>query len=129
MKKVFFLIVSTMSIAASAQVLTPETLWKLGRVTALGISKDGKTLVYQVATPSMEENKSNTKFYTMPVTGGNATEVQEAQTKDLLKDKNVSADGKFVLSTQEVKTEKVLGKDFYPELDKSEAQVYDGLDY
>ncbi len=130
MKKIFFLIVSTMSIAATAQqVLTPETLWKLGRVTAMGISKDGKTIVYKVATPSVEENKSNTKFYTIPVTGGATTEVQEAQTKDLLADKTISRDGKYVLSTQEVKTENVLGKDFYPELDKSEAQIYDGLDY
>jgi dipeptidyl aminopeptidase/acylaminoacyl peptidase len=130
MKKIFFLIVSTMSIAASAQqVLSPETLWKLGRVSAIGVSKDGKSIVYKVATPSVEENKSDTKFYTIPVTGGNAVEVQEAQTKELLADRNVSPDGKYILSTQEVKIEKVLGKDFYPELDKSEAQVYDALDY
>ena len=119
-----------MSIAASAQqVLSPEALWKLGRVSALGISKDGKSIVYKVATPSIEENKSNNKFYTIPVAGGNAVEVKEAQTKDLVADKNVSPDGKYILSNDEVKTEKVLGKDFYPELDKSEAQIYDGLDY
>jgi dipeptidyl aminopeptidase/acylaminoacyl peptidase len=119
-----------MSIATSAQqVLTPETLWKLGRVSALGISKDGKTIVYKVSTPSVAENKSNSKFYTIPVTGGNALEVQEEQTKVLLADKNVSPDGVYILSTSEVKTEKVMGKDFYPELEKSEAQIYDGLDY
>jgi dipeptidyl aminopeptidase/acylaminoacyl peptidase len=130
MKKILFLIVSIMGIAASAQqVLTPETLWKLGRVSALGISKDGKTIVYKVSTPSVEENKSNSKFYTIPVTGGNPLEVQEAQTKELLSDRNVSPSGFYILSTQEVKTEKILGKDFYPELDKSEAQIYDGLDY
>lgn len=130
MKKILLLIVSTMGIAASAQqVLAPETLWKLGRVSALGISKDGKSIVYKVATPSMEENKSNSKFYTIPVTGGNAVEVPESKTKELLADRNVSSDGKYILSTQEVKTEKVLGKDFYPELDKSDAQIYDALDY
>ena len=130
MKRILFLIVSIMSIAASAQqVLSPETLWKLGRVSTLGISKDKKSIVYKVATPSVEENKSNSKFYTIPVAGGNAVEVQEALTKDLVADKNVSPDGKYILSNDEVKTEKVLGKDFYPELDKSEAQIYDGLDY
>ena len=130
MKKILFLIVSTMGITASAQqVLSPETLWELGRVSAIGISKDGKSIVYKVSTPVVAENKSNSKFYTIPVTGGNALEVQEAQMKDLVADKNVSPDGKYILSTQEVKTEKVLGKDFYPELDKSEAQIYDGLDY
>jgi dipeptidyl aminopeptidase/acylaminoacyl peptidase len=128
MKKIFFIIVSTMSIAASAQqVLTPETLWKLGRVTPLGISKDGKSVVYKVSTPVMEENKSTSKFYTIPLTGGNPTEVKE--TKDLLVDRNVSPDGKLILSTQEVKTENVLGKDYYPELQKSDVQIYNGLDY
>jgi dipeptidyl aminopeptidase/acylaminoacyl peptidase len=128
MKKLFFIIVSTMSIAASAQqVLSPELLWKLGRITALGVSIDGKNIVYKVAIPSMEENKSNSKFYTIPITGGNATEVTD--TKDLLKDKNLSPDGKLLLSSQEVKIDNVLGKDFYPELTKSDVQIYNGLDY
>ena len=117
-----------MSIAASAQqVLSPELLWKLGRVTPLGISKDGKLVVYKVTTPSVEENKSSSKFYTMPISGGSATEVKD--TKDLLADKNVSVDRKFIVSTQEVKTEKVLGKDYYPNLEKSDVQIYNGLDY
>ena len=104
MKRILFLIVSTMSITASAQqVLSPETLWKLGRVSVLGISKDKKSIVYKVSTPVVEENKSHSKFYTIPVTGGNAVEVQEAETKDLLVDKNVSPDGKYILSSQEVK--------------------------
>lgn len=119
-----------MSITTSAQqILSPEALWKLGRVSAIGISKDGKSIVYKVGTPSVEENKSNSKFYTIPVAGGNAAEIQENDTKDLVIDKNISPDGKYILSSQEVKTENVLGKDFYPELDKSEAQIYDGLDY
>ncbi len=128
MKKIFFIIVSTMSIAASAQqVLSPELLWKLGRVSVLGISKDGKSVVYKVAFPSVEENKSNSKFYTIPVNGGNAIEVKD--TKDLVADKNISPDGKYILSSQEVKINKVLGKDIYPNLDKSNAQVYNSLDY
>ena len=130
MKKILLLIIITMSITTTAQqILSPEALWKLGRVSAIGISKEGKSIVYKVATPSVEENKSNSKFYTIPVTGGNAVEIQENDTKDLVVDKNISPDGKYILSSQEVKTENVLGKDFYPELDKSEAQIYDGLDY
>lgn len=117
-----------MALSASAQeVLSPETLWKLGRVTPIGISKDGKQIVYKVSTPSVEENKSNSKFYTIPVQGGTPVEVVE--TKDLVKDKNVSPDEKYILSSDEVKVENVLGKDFYPQLDKSNVQVYNGLDY
>lgn len=117
-----------MGITASAQnVLTPELLWKLERITVLGISKDGKSIVYKVATPSVEENKSNSKFFTIPIAGGLATEVKE--TKDLLVDKNISPNENHILSSQEVKIDKVLGKDIYPNLDKSNVQVYDGLDY
>ena len=128
MKKLVLLIACIMGVSASAQnVLSPELLWKLGRVTVIGISKDGKSVVYKVATPSVEENKSNSKFYTIPINDGTATEVKD--TKDLVADKNLSADGKYLLSSQEVKIEKVLGKDIYPNLDKSNAQVYNGLDY
>ena len=128
MKKIFLTTLTMMSLSAMAQnVMTPETLWKLGRVSSLGISKDTKNVVYKVTTPSIEENKSNSKLYIIPVNGGIPTEVKD--TKDLLKDKNVSPDGKYLVYNEEVKIDKVLGKDFYPELEKSEVQIYDGLDY
>jgi dipeptidyl aminopeptidase/acylaminoacyl peptidase len=128
MKKLLLLTVSIMGLTASAQQnMTPELLWKLGRVSAIGITKDGKNIVYKVSTPNVEENKSASKFYTIPVNGGNPTEVIEY--KDQLIDKYVSADGKWSLTSKEVKVDKVLGKDFYPELEKSNVQVYDGLDY
>jgi dipeptidyl aminopeptidase/acylaminoacyl peptidase len=128
MKKLLLLIISTMSITASAQqTMSPELLWKLGRVTALGISKDGKNIVYKVGTPSVADNKISSKYFTIPVNGGVATEVKE--TKNILNDKNVSPDGKYILYNDEVKVDKVHGKDFYPELDKSDAQIYNGLDY
>jgi dipeptidyl aminopeptidase/acylaminoacyl peptidase len=113
--------------AAAQNVMTPELLWKLGRLTPMGISADAKNIVYKVSFPSVEENKSNSKYYTVPVSGGPAVEVTDY--KSLLKDKNVSADAKYLVYNEEVKLAKVHGKDFYPELDKSDAQVYDGLDY
>ena len=117
-----------MSVSASAQqVLSPELLWKLGRVSVLGIATDGKSIIYKVATPSVEDNKSSSKIFTIPINGGIPTEVTD--TKTLLKDKNISADGKFILSTQEVQTENIMGKDVYPNLTKSNAQIYNGLDY
>ncbi|MFV5690540.1 alpha/beta fold hydrolase [Flavobacterium sp. LT1R49] len=108
-------------------VMTPELLWKLGRITPLGISKDEKNVVYKVETPSVTENKSDTTFYTLPINGGNPSEIKD--TAAVLKDKNIAPDGKYILYHEEVKIDKVLGKDFYPELDKSEVQIYDGLDY
>ena len=128
MKKIALILALTMGLSVSAQkVMTPELLWKLGRVSVLGISKDKKSVVYKVSIPSVEENKSNSKYYTVPVIGGNPTEIKE--TKELLNDKNVSPDGKYLVYNEEVKVENVHGKDFYPELDKSNAQIYNGLDY
>ncbi|KIA87160.1 S9 family peptidase [Flavobacterium sp. AED] len=128
MKKILFTTLIMMSLNAMAQnVMTPELLWKLGRVTPLGISKDGKNVVYKVATPSVEENKSNSKIYTLPLSGGNPTEIND--TKEVLKDKNISPDRKYIVYNEEVKIDKVLGKDFYPALEKSEVQIYNGLDY
>ncbi|MFV8371443.1 alpha/beta fold hydrolase [Flavobacterium sp. LB2P74] len=128
MKKLLLIPLLMMSLTAMAQnVMTPELLWKLGRVTPLGISKDGKNVVYKVTTPSVQENKSDTKIYILPVNGGNPTEVKD--TPALLKDKNISTDGKYIVYNEEVKIEKVHGKDFYPELEKSDVQIYDGLNY
>lgn len=128
MKKILLTTLTMMSLSAMAQnVMTPELLWKLGRVAPLGLSIDGKNIVYKVTTPSIEENKSSSKLYTIPVNGGNPTEVKDTNT--LLKDKNISVDGKYIVYNEEVKVEKIHGKDFYPELEKSEVQIYDGLDY
>ena len=127
-KRLFITLLITISINTMAQnVMSPELFWKLGRVTALGIAKDGKNIIYKVSTPSVEENKSSSKYYSIPVSGGNATEIKD--TKEFLTDKNISPDGKFVVFSEEVKIEKVNGKDFYPELEKSNVQVYNGLNY
>jgi dipeptidyl aminopeptidase/acylaminoacyl peptidase len=128
MKKLLILTLITMSINAVAQnVMSPELLWKLGRLSSLGISKDEKNIIYKVSTPSVEENKSNSKYYLVPVIGGITIEITDY--KSLLSDKNVSPDGKFTVYNEEVKIDKVHGKDFYPNLDKSNAQIYNGLDY
>lgn len=129
MKKILLLsfLIMGLQTGTAQNVLTPELLWKLGRVSALGISKDGKNIVYKVATPSIEENKSNSKFYSIPIEGGNPTEIKE--TKDLLVDKNISPNGLYILSHQEVKVNNVLGKDVYSDLSKADAKIYDALDY
>ena len=115
--------ISTTGIAQ--EIMTPEKLWELGRVSALGISKDGKSIVYKVSKPDMVENKLNSTYYSIPINGGKSKEVKEY--KSLLNDKNI-LNGKTI-SHKEIKIDKILGKDFYPELDKSNVQIYEGLDY
>ncbi len=128
MKRLLILTLTIMGITASAQQhMTPELLWKLGRVSAHGITKDGKSIVYKVSIPDVDENKMESKFYSIPVKGGKAVEIEDY--KALLKDRNLSPDGKYLLTSKEIKVEKVLGKDYYPELEKSTVQIYNGLDY
>jgi dipeptidyl aminopeptidase/acylaminoacyl peptidase len=128
MKKIALFILSFMALQSfSQQTLTPEILWKINRVTVLGMSIDSKSIVYKVSTPSVENNKTTSKFFTVPLTGGTPVEIKEV--KGVLKDKNISPDGKYLLSSSEVKVEKILGKDVYPELEKSNVQIYNGLDY
>ena len=128
MKKYIFLIFSIVTMNANAQEnLTPEKLWQIGRVTPIGISKDGKSLIYKVGTPNIQENKIISKFYSIPVGGGNATLLEKID--GLVADKNISKDGSRKLYDKAIKVEKLLGSDLYPELTKTTAQVYDNLDY
>lgn len=111
----------------SQQTLTPELLWKLGRVSGLGISKDGKYIAYSVSTPDAAENKSISKTYLLPIAGGKPVAVKSADS--LLMNTHLSADGKYKIYSEDVKVNKVFGTDYYPTLSKSNAQIYDGLNY
>jgi dipeptidyl aminopeptidase/acylaminoacyl peptidase len=106
-------------------VMTPELLWKLGRVTGVGISRDGKYVVYSVSTPDWETNKSTKKSYMIPIDGGTAVETNNPDS--LVNNKNLSPDGKYLLSNKEVKVKKIFGSDYYPELTKSDAYIFDNL--
>lgn len=128
MKNLGFLGLLFMGLTAQAQtLLTPEQLWKLGRVSGKGISKDGKSVVYSVSTPNIDENKSSSKTYLIPIGGGNASPVTNVD--DLLVNPKISPDGKFKISSEEVKVMKVTGKDAYPQLSKSNVLIYDQLNY
>ena len=58
-KTVTLLSFIALSWAMSAQnVMTPEMLIQLGKLGALGISKDGKNIVYAVKKYNLKEDKS-----------------------------------------------------------------------
>lgn len=128
MKKILFAFAVLFTANSVAQnVMTPELLWKLGRVTGLGISKDGKYVVYTVATPKAEENKMYRKTYAVPLEGGTAFMVSNADS--MLTNDKISPDGKYIISSKEVKVKNVTGADYYPELGKSNVLIYDQLNY
>src|SRR5829696_1032458 len=106
-------------------IMTPELLWKLGRVSGLGMSKDGKYVLYSVTTPDAEVNKSKKVSYMVPVTGGAAVEISKPDS--IRANKNISPDGMYLLSHKEVAVKKIKGSDIYPDLSKSNAYVFDNL--
>lgn len=121
----FALAFSILSVAQN--MMTPETLWQLGRVSGVGITTDNTSVVYRVSTPVVSQNNSISKYYAMPVAGGAPREMKSPG--ELVKDQTISPDGQYKVIVKEVKIQKVYGKDFYPQLDKSEVQIYESLNY
>ena len=128
MKSNVVLFLTLISLSAFSQnKMTPELLWKVGRITALGITKDGKSAVYSVKTYNATENSSVSETFTVPVTGGSA--IQTLNKDSVLRDKNISPNGKYILYDKAVKLMNVKGSDRYPELPKANAYVYDDLNF
>ena len=129
MKKITLLCLSLAAFSAQAQsqVMTPETLWELGRVSPVKVSDDNKTLYYSVTTPNIADNDFETSYYQIGIDGKGVKKLTEDN--PILKNKKKSPDGKYSLSHEAVKVNKVLGSDYYEDLNKSDVYIFDGLDY
>ncbi|MBL7923137.1 MAG: S9 family peptidase, partial [Bacteroidia bacterium] len=55
---------------ATAQNLSPELLWKLGRVSDPRLSPDGKSVLYNVRYFDLAANKGQSDIYLLPADGG-----------------------------------------------------------
>src|SRR5205085_4196692 len=91
------------------------------------ITKDNTGVVYTVTTPDIEANKSSKKTYLIPIKGGIARLIADSNT--YVVNQHLSPDGKQFITSDDVKIKKVFGKDFYPDLTKTTAQIYDQLAY
>ena len=127
MKKTSFLLaILSICISSIAQEkMTPELLWKLNRVSGIGLSKDKKYVVYNVSTPNVENNKSSSKKYFISLADGKNYPLVNIDS--LLKDNTISPDGKYKLSDEPVKIKKNRGEDYYPSLTKSNVFIFDNL--
>lgn len=56
----------------NTNIMTPEALWAMGRISASAVSPDGKQVVYQVGYYSVKENKSHHVLYIINADGGSA---------------------------------------------------------
>lgn len=71
MKKIFLGLFALIAVQAIAQTkLTPETLWKLGRVSDPQVSPDGKRVLYNVKYYNVAENKGNADVYLLTLATG-----------------------------------------------------------
>lgn len=129
MKKLISLIfLSLLLTTAFAQnVMTPELLWSLGRVTGVGLSTDGKSVVYGVTKYDVPSNEKTTVYYSIPISGGQAVQIEDPF--QLVADQSISPTGKHKIYHRAVKINNIAGKDYYPELEKSEVQIYNDLMY
>lgn len=91
MKKLSLLLCSFVSIMAQAQqkLLTPETLWKLGRVSAQSALPDGSTLLYTVSNTDLVTEKSSKTQYLLNMATGESKATTILQGKQFVQwDKN-----------------------------------------
>ena len=108
-------------------VMTPETLVQLNKVSAKGISKDKKNVIYNVSTYDLTTNTTAKKTYSIPLEGGEPIEISNS--KEVLNNHNISPNGNYIISTADVKLENVLGTDYYDDVPGSDVQIYNSLNY
>lgn len=129
MKKILLpFAIAIVSLASAQNKMTPELLWKLGRVGGLGITKDKQYVVFAVNQPDIQGNTSSSKYYKIPISGGKAVELDDA-VDSILANSKISPDGKYILTTDEVQVKKVYSTDIYPDLPKANVYVYESLNY
>lgn len=112
---------------SQSKVMTPEQLIELNRVSAVGLTNNGKQVIFKTSAFDLTTNERSRKTYSVDVDGKNLKTIKEVG--QLVRDKNISPDGKWKLITKEVKIQKVSGSDHYQDVPKSNVFIYDQLNY
>ena len=112
---------------SAKELMTPEKLWQVKRISPLGLNVEQTHVIYKVTTPSVADNDFSSKVYQVPLAGG-ASQLLEAYQGVLLDDK-LSPDGKYKLFHEAVEVETILAVDTYQDLSKADAYVFDDLNY
>ncbi|MEL7121659.1 MAG: S9 family peptidase [Bacteroidota bacterium] len=131
MKKILIFILCNICMVTfgigQSKVMTPEQLIELNRVSAVGLSNDSKQVIYKTSTFDLKTNERSSKIFSVSVDGGNLKSLTDVG--NLVRDKNVSPDGKWRLVAKEVKIQKVSGKEHYNDVPNSNVYIYDQLNY
>ena len=132
MKKHLISLVTIMTLNSlqAQQPLTPEKLWQLHRVSAVGLSRDAQYVLLSVSTPNVAENTFSKEYYKLAVKGGVPMPISEEEVERATAKYNpIKKESLVKLIHKEVKVDPVLGKDFYPDLEKSSGRLYSSLDH
>lgn len=113
--------------AMGQKVMTPELLWQVKKVSPVGVTKDQKNLIYKVTSTDVKTQEDTSKTYMISLAGGKASEIEDYKT--LLVDVSLNKSQQYKAETEKVKLQKVFGSDYYPEMDKSNVQIYNELNY
>ena len=62
-------VIGKQNIKLTSDMMTPEALWAMGRISAYSASPDGQHIVYQVGYYSVKQNKSHHVLYMMNADG------------------------------------------------------------
>lgn len=127
MKKTLLPIFILSTLLSHAQnVMTPELLWQLGRVSVSNFDAKSENVFYKVTTPNVDGDSYNSEKFMININGGEASKYAERISTENL---HLSPDSKYKIVPRNVKIDKVFGSDFYPNMDKSNVQIYESLQY
>ena len=122
--------IMTLNSLQAQQPLTPEKLWQLHRVSAVGLSPDAQYVLLSVSTPNVTENTFSKAYYKLAVKGGVPIPISNEEIERATTKYNPNKKESLVkLIHKEVKVAPVLGKDFYADLEKSSGRLYSSLDH
>ncbi|WP_274475587.1 S9 family peptidase [Mangrovimonas aestuarii] len=128
MKKLLFITFAViLCVQANSQVMTPELLWNLERLSPIGLTNDGESVIYKITTYNVDSNSSSSKLYVIPISGGAVKEINGYD--DIYTNTKINTSGAYELVSKPVKVKKVSGTDFYPNMKKSNILIYDNLNY
>ena len=66
-----------------AGILSPEVMWKMGRVSSSSLSPDGSEVAYTVTYYNMAENRGVTSIYLQPIEGGEPRQLTDNAGNDV----------------------------------------------
>lgn len=65
--------------SVGTQLLTPEKLWELKRVSGEALSRDGKFVYYGVSIPNVKDNKFERNIFRVSIDGGSETQITKSE--------------------------------------------------